>query len=251
MDFINRLSGQQSNAQRFNPDTLLKFTPLSIPVQRHLEKVYATLAAALVVAAFGAYVQILSGWSAGLLGVIGAVICMTGLTLTQPTAYNINRRYALLAGAAFCDGFVVGPLVDVAVGMNPAMVLTAFLATASIFACFSGAAMMAKRRSWLYLSGTLASAISIMMVMRLGTWFFGGRALMFQAELYVGLLVFVGYILVDTQVIIEKAYESPLKDHVKDALSLFVDFMAIFVRVLVILIKNQEKKEDRRERRRR
>lgn len=44
------------------------------------------------------------------------------------------------------------------------------------------AAMMAKRRSWLYLSGTLASAISIMMVMRLGTWFFGGRALMFQVR---------------------------------------------------------------------
>jgi len=50
-------------------------------------------------------------------------------------------RYALLAGAAFCDGFVVGPLVDMAVGLNPAMVLTAFLATASIFACFSGAGM--------------------------------------------------------------------------------------------------------------
>ena len=31
------------------------------------------------------------------------------------------------------------------------------------------------------------------------------------------------------QVIIEKAYESVQKDHVKDALSLFVDFMAIFV----------------------
>ena len=43
-----------------------------------------------------------------------------------------------------------------------------------------GAAMMAKRRSWLYLGGTLSSAISVMMVMRLGTWFFGGRALVFQ-----------------------------------------------------------------------
>ena len=31
------------------------------------------------------------------------------------------------------------------------------------------------------------------------------------------------------QVIIEKAYENVQKDHVKDALSLFVDFMAIFV----------------------
>ncbi len=48
-------------------------------------------------------------------------------------------RYGLLAGAAFCNGFVVGPLVDMALGLHPAMVLTAFLATASIFACFSGA----------------------------------------------------------------------------------------------------------------
>ncbi len=37
------------------------------------------------------------------------------------------------------------------------------------------------------------------------------------------------------QVIIEKAYESVQKDHVKDALSLFVDFMAIFVSVLLSL----------------
>ena len=51
-------------------------------------------------------------------------------------------RYALLAGAAFCNGFTVGPLVDMAVGLHPAMVLTAFLATASIFACFSGAGVL-------------------------------------------------------------------------------------------------------------
>lgn len=39
------------------------------------------------------------------------------------------------------------------------------------------------------------------MVMRLGTWLFGGRAMYFQAELYLGLAVFIGYILVDTQVL--------------------------------------------------
>lgn len=84
--------------------------------------------------------------------------------------------------------------------VHPGVLFTGFMATAAIFACFSGAALLSRRRSWLYLGGALSSAISVFLMLRLGTWMFGGRALAFQAELYGGLLVFVGYILLDTQV---------------------------------------------------
>lgn len=46
----------------------------------------------------------------------------------------------------------------------------------------------------------MSSALSVFMVLRLGSFFLGGHAFVFQAELYGGLLVFVGYVLFDTQV---------------------------------------------------
>lgn len=53
--------------------------------------------------------------------------------------------------------------------------------------------------SWLYLGGALSSAMTVLLLMRLGSYFLGGRAFVFQAELYVGLLMFIGYVLFDTQ----------------------------------------------------
>ena len=54
-------------------------------------------------------------------------------------------------------------------------------------------------------------------------------------QLYFGLLVFLGYVVVDTQEIIERAHLGDL-DYVKHALTLFTDFAAVFVRILIILV---------------
>lgn len=66
---------------------------------------------------------------------------------------------------------------------------------------------------------------------------------------YLGLLVFAGYVLFDTQLVVERASAGDF-DQIQHALDLFVDFMAIAVRVLIILMKNQEEKEKQRRRRR-
>lgn len=56
-------------------------------------------------------------------------------------------------------------------------------------------------------------------------------------QLYFGLLIFVGYMVVDTQEIIEKAHLGDL-DYVKHALTLFTDFVAVFVRILIIMVSS-------------
>ncbi|KAG8476846.1 hypothetical protein CXB51_030431 [Gossypium anomalum] len=59
--------------------------------------------------------------------------------------------------------------------------------------------------------------------------------------IYLGLLVFVGYMIVDTQDIIEKAHLGDL-DYVKHSLTLFTDFVAVFVRILIIMLRRARKR---------
>lgn len=54
-------------------------------------------------------------------------------------------------------------------------------------------------------------------------------------QLYFGLLVFLGYMVVDTQEMIERAHHGDL-DYVKHALTLFTDFVGVFVRILIIMV---------------
>eukprot|EP00243_Klebsormidium_subtile_P004668 TRINITY_DN18816_c0_g1_i1.p1 TRINITY_DN18816_c0_g1~~TRINITY_DN18816_c0_g1_i1.p1 ORF type:complete len:255 (+),score=66.80 TRINITY_DN18816_c0_g1_i1:288-1052(+) len=243
--FASYFEGRNANV---NFDALKNFNALSSGVQKHLQRVYLTLTAAVLVAALGVYAHTLLNLGGTLthLGFIGLTIW---LTMTPATPAEEGKRMSLLMGAAFLQGCSLGTLVQVILAIDPSIVLMAFLGTTAVFACFSAAALLAQRRSYLYLGGVLSSAISVMMMLHLGSWLFGRSAAMFQVELYAGLVVFCAYVIYDTQVIVERAVRGE-KDHIKHALDLFVDFVAIFVRLMVILAQNEQKKE-RREREKR
>ncbi|PKU64672.1 Bax inhibitor 1 [Dendrobium catenatum] len=131
------------------------------------------------------------------------------------------------------------------------ILVTGFVGTSLAFACFSGAAIVSKRREFLYLGGLLSAGFSILFWMRFASFIFGSSASMFNIELYLGLLIFLGYIVFDTQEIIEKAHHGDL-DYVKHALTLFTDFIAVLVRILVIMLKNSaEKKREENKRKKR
>jgi FtsH-binding integral membrane protein len=62
------------------------------------------------------------------------------------------------------------------------ILVTALVGTACIFACFSGAAVFAKRRELLFLGGILSSATSLLLWMGFASYFFGGHASYFAVE---------------------------------------------------------------------
>ncbi len=112
--------------------------------------------------------------------------------------------------------------------------------------------MLSKRRSLLYIGGICGGVLSMLMWGSLISMFWRSQFMM-DVQLYVGLFMFMGYVVFDTQLIIEKS-EALLSagshsDVAEDALKLFIDFVAIFVRLAIILSKNKGEKRDRKERR--
>lgn len=228
-----------SSLSQFDMANVFKMNDYSSQTQNHLSQVYLSLMLCLLAASGGAatsmYFRMTTNMS--MLGVLGAMGMLMWIN-SDLRKDQVQRRMGLLCGFGFFKGMSLGPLISMAVYVDPSLIVTALLGTVAVFSCFAAAAVVAKRRSYLYLGGMLGSAVSLMLVLSLMNMFF--RSVSFHlVELYGGLLIFSGYVVFDTQLILEKA-EAGSKDVVGHAATLFVDFVAIFVRVLVILMKNSK-----------
>lgn len=214
-------------------------------VQRHLKNVYGSFMLACVAASAGSYAHMFSSLiGAGLLTGIGAIASLICLMATPYDGKNQNKRLSLFAGFAFLTGCNLGPLLDMAVMVDPAIVIQALLGASVVFACFSLSALFAPRGYWLYLGGTLLSGLSCLFWLSILNLFWGSR-LLFQANMYIGLAVMCGFVVFDTQSIIEKARRGD-KDYIMHSAELFIDFIAIFKRLLIILTDKEAQKKSKK-----
>jgi len=93
-----------------------------------------------------------------------------------------NTRLGALLLLGFLKGATIAPLVDMALNVDPAIVVTAFMGTATIFACFSTFALVSKRREYFYLGSVLASCTLGMVVVSLVNMWLRSNVI-FSAEL--------------------------------------------------------------------
>ncbi|NXK69918.1 BI1 inhibitor, partial [Sylvietta virens] len=215
-----------------NFDALFKFSHISASTQEHLKRVYGSFALCMFVAAAGAYVNVVTHlFQFGLLTGLGALGLMVWLTATPHSRETEQKRLGMLVGFAFLTGSWPQNLTPFS--LPPSIIPTAFLGTATIFACFSLSALYARRRSYLYLGGFLLSGLTLMLLSSLINAFVRSTWL-FTANLYVALMIMCGFVLFDTQLIIEKA-ESGDKDYIWHCVDLFLDFVNIFRELLMIL----------------
>ncbi|PPR86932.1 hypothetical protein GOBAR_AA33765 [Gossypium barbadense] len=178
MDSFSSFFDYQSRTH-WSYSTFKNFSQISPLVQSHLKRVYLTLCCALVASAFGAYLHIL--WNIG--GYLTTFACFgTMIWLLSIPTYQEQKRVSLLMASAVFQGASIGPLIDLAIKIDPSVLVAAFVGTALAFACFSGAAMLARRREYLYLGGLLSSGVSILMWLHFASSVFGGSTTLFMFE---------------------------------------------------------------------
>eukprot|EP01062_Namystynia_karyoxenos_P008769 TRINITY_DN13099_c0_g1_i1.p1 TRINITY_DN13099_c0_g1~~TRINITY_DN13099_c0_g1_i1.p1 ORF type:complete len:307 (+),score=121.50 TRINITY_DN13099_c0_g1_i1:139-921(+) len=209
-------------------------------VRAYLQHVYLLLTGLCTLAAVGCFLQIqlrVHPLVTGLLsiGLFFYVYCTRDQGMTK-------ERIGAFGGFGLCTGVSLGPLIQLALFVNAKLILVALGLTAGVFLCFTMAARYAKRRSFLYLGGLLGSCIMGLLVCALLQIFFNWPILR-SAQLYGGLVVFSLYVTYDTQKMIEKAHLGA-RDHLFDALELFIDLVAIFRRILIILLQNSARQSD-------
>ncbi|KAG7207443.1 hypothetical protein KM043_009085 [Ampulex compressa] len=218
---------------------------LETPVRQHLKNVYGCLSLSTVSAAAGAYIHMYTQLlQANFLTTIGTFGFLFALISTPDNGKNQKLRLGYFMAFAFLSGLGLGPLLELVVSIDPSIIVSALIGTTIVFVSFSISALLAERGRWLYLGGTLISMLNIMVVFSLVNLFLRSY-LIYQAHVYLGLFLMCGFVIYDTQLIIEKHHMGN-KDFIMHSLNLFMDFIGVFRHLLIILTQKELCKQQRK-----
>ncbi|KAF2261388.1 bax inhibitor family protein-like protein [Lojkania enalia] len=197
-----------------------------------------------------------SGWSFRLmsanpwvvmgLGLVGSIGTMYGCMATDPR--NYVQKYALWTAFNVTQAALLSPLMF----LQPALLARAGLYTAGMMGSIAFVGATAKQEKYLYLGGPLLAGVAIVALSGLAPLVVpatAARTLMWSENiwLYGGLAVFGGFTLYDVQKVLHHARMAERgmirKDAVNESISLELDFINIFIRMVQILGMSQNRRK--------
>ncbi|ERF72567.1 hypothetical protein EPUS_02849 [Endocarpon pusillum Z07020] len=189
-----------------------------------------------------------SGWSYRLMATNPWIVVIGGLALSIGTMYgtfntapdNYIQKYALWTGFNATQAAILSPLMF----MSPALLARAGIYTLGMMGSIAFVGATAKQEKYLYLGGPLLAGVAIVAISGFAPLVLPAtavRTLMWSEKiwLYGGLAVFGGFTLYDVQKILQHARMAERgmvrKDVVNESISLELDFLNIFIRMVQIL----------------
>ncbi|KAJ9078537.1 hypothetical protein DSO57_1005683 [Entomophthora muscae] len=226
--------------------SLKNLSDLSPRVQGHLVRVYSTLASMMGTSAAGSLLSIYGYFYMNpLFAALASFVCIIALVILKPSERNQQLRFLLLFLFSLTNGISAAPLIAQTIMFYPGVLPVALTSTSLSFLSFTLCALLSTRRSYIFLGGFLGTALTSLSVLGLSNIFLHNSGLD-TLILYAGLLVFGGYVIYDTQLIVERADRNS-SDVVSDSLLLFTDLISLFYRIVEVL--SRQKDDERRKRR--
>jgi len=161
--------------------------------------------------------------------------------------YSYIPKYALWAGFNLTQAALLSPMLFYA----PGILARAGLYTIGMMGSIAFVGATAKQEKYLYIGGPLLAGVAVVALSGLAPLVLpvtAARTLMWSENiwLYGGLAVFGGFTLYDVQKILHHARMSERglmkKDPVNESISLELDFINIFVRMVQILSMSQNRR---------
>ncbi|KAF9885714.1 hypothetical protein FE257_012599 [Aspergillus nanangensis] len=179
-----------------------------------------------------------SPWAVIGLGLVGSIGTMYGTMYTSPDNYVL--KYGLWAAFNVTQAALLSPLMF----MSPAILARAGLYTVGMMGSIAFVGATAKQEKYLYLGGPLLAGVAIVALSGFAPLVLpatAARTLMWSEKiwLYGGLAVFGGFTLYDVQKVLHHARMAERglvrRDVVNESISLELDFINIFIRMVQIL----------------
>jgi len=206
-----------------------------------MRKVYGTLAAGIGIAAGASMFAMATPLGAlhPLIPGLASMVPLMGLMYTSKHTTSHALRVGMFAAFTGLSGVAMAPLLMIALKVSPAVVPQALILTTALFGTMTGLSLLAKPGATLRWGVPLGGGLMLLMATGIGAMFVPVTSawypLLHSFQLYGGLALFTAYVAYDTQKMIDE-YEMGEDDHLKHAVDLFIDFKAIFTRVLILLM---------------
>ncbi|QIW99500.1 hypothetical protein AMS68_005018 [Peltaster fructicola] len=224
--------------------------------RQYLNQTFLHTAMGVGIIAIAARALHVNGWSYRLMaanpwlvlgiGLVGSIGSMMICYNTSPDNYMV--KYGSWAAFNVTQAALLSPMLF----FNPAILARAGLYTVGVMGSIALVGATAKQDKYLYLGGPLLAGVAVVALSGLAPLVLPAtatRALLFTENLwlYGGLAVFAGFTLYDVQKILHHARMAQAgrmrADVVNESISLELDFINIFVRMVQILAMSQNRRK--------
>ncbi|XP_071506352.1 growth hormone-inducible transmembrane protein-like [Diadema antillarum] len=176
----------------------------------------------------------------GALGGMAVIMASGMVTMSVPYTEGLGLKQLAWLGHSSLLGVVLAPMCF----LGGPLLIRAACYTAGVVGGLSCIAACAPSDKFLYMGGTLAMGLGAVIAASIGSMFLSPASALgsglYAVSLYGGLVLFGGFMLYDTQMIMKRAEVHPLHaqrpfDPINNAMSIYMDTINIFIRIATIL----------------